>query len=192
MTRQTPTQLQPFIEARRIIGNSVRQGVRLVLDDARNPLTVLEVRHAAEQLLERRIDQSQIRVVLQELQTSGLVSARIETVEERLLRANGKPPRGYPATMYWYHGNRVPTRLVAEAIPGLTLELKPKARRKQGRPKGSKNKLKKTSGLVATSNSMTVEVSALIDEIVRLRTLELQAQISILEKKLAAIKSTLA
>lgn len=192
MNKQIPTQLQPFIEARRVVGNSVRQGVRLVLDDARNPLTVLEVRHATEQLLERRIDQSQIRVVLQELQTSGLVSARTETVEERLLRANGKPPRGYPATMYWYHGKRVPTRLVAEAIPGLTLELKKKIVKKQGRPKGSKNKSKISSGLVVTSNNATVEVSALIDEIVRLRTLELQAQISILETKLAAIKSTLA
>jgi hypothetical protein len=94
--------------------------------------------------------------------------------------------------MYWYHGKRVPTRLVAEAIPGLTLELKPKTARKQGRPKGSKNKPKISSGLVVTSNNVTVEVSALIDEIVRLRTLELQAQISILEAKLAAIKITLA
>jgi hypothetical protein len=113
-------------------------------------------------------------------------------VEERLLRANGKASRGSVATFYWTHGKRVPARTVAEAIPGLTLELKPKSKNKRGRPKGSKNKSKKTSGLVATSNSVTVEVSALIDEIVRLRTLELQAQVSILEKKLAAIKSTLA
>jgi hypothetical protein len=192
MTKQIPAQLQPFIEARRVVGNSVRQGVRMVLEDARQPLTVLEINRATEQLLERQIASSQISIVLQELKSSGLVSTRVETVEERLLRANGKAPRGYTATLYWYHGSRVPTRLIAEAIPGLTLELKPKAARKQGRPKGSKNKPKKTSGLVATSNSVTVEVSALIDEIVRLRTLELQDKISVLEKKLAAIKSTLA
>jgi len=192
MNKQIPTQLQPFIEARRVVGNSVRQGVRMVLEDARQPLTVLEINRATEQLLERQIVSSQISVVLQELKLSGVVSTRTETVEERLLRANGKPPRGYPATLYWYHGKRVPTRLIAEAIPGLTLELKPKTARKQGRPKGSKNKPKTSSGLVVTSNNATVEVSALIDEIVRLRTLELQAQISILETKLAAIKSTLA
>ena len=192
MNKQIPTQLQPFIEARRVVGNSVRQGVRMVLEDAKHPLTVLEINRATEQLLERKIVSSQISVVLQELKLSGVVTTRTETVEERLLRANGKPPRGYPATMYWYHGKRVPTRLVAEAIPGLTLELKPKTARKQGRPKGSKNKPKISSGLVVTSNNVTVEVSALIDEIVRLRTLELQAQISILETKLAAIKITLA
>jgi hypothetical protein len=192
MNKQIPTQLQPFIEARRVVGNSVRQGVRMVLEDAKHPLTVLEINRATEQLLERKIVSSQISVVLQELKLSGVVTTRTETVEERLLRANGKPPRGYPATMYWYHGKRVPTRLVAEAIPGLTLELKPKTERKQGRPKGSKNKPKISSGLVVTSNNVTVEVSALIDEIVRLRTLELQAQISILETKLAAIKITLA
>jgi hypothetical protein len=192
MNKQIPTQLQPFIEARRVVGNSVRQGVRMVLEDAKHPLTVLEINRATEQLLERKIVSSQISVVLQELKLSGVVTTRTETVEERLLRANGKPPRGYPATMYWYHGKRVPTRLVAEAIPGLTLELKKKTGKKQGRPKGSKNKPKTSSGLVVTSNNATVEVSALVDEIVRLRTLELQAQISILETKLAAIKSTLA
>jgi hypothetical protein len=192
MNKQIPTQLQPFIEARRVVGNSVRQGVRMILEDAKHPLTVLEINRAAEQLLERKIVSSQISVVLQELKLSGVVTTRTETVEERLLRANGKPPRGYPATMYWYHGKRVPTRLVAEAIPGLTLELKKKTGKKQGRPKGSKNKSKISSGLVVTSNNATVEVSALVDEIVRLRTLELQAQISILETKLAAIKITLA
>lgn len=192
MTRQIPTQLLPFIEARRTIGSSVRQGVKMVLDDAQQPLTVLEINRSTEQLLERHVDQSHIRLVLQEFQTSGLVSTRTETVEERLFRAKGKPPRGYLATFYWTHGTRVPARTVAEVVPGVTLETKPKAQRKSGRPKGSKNKPKKSSGLVGTSNVATVEVSALIDEIDRLRTLELQLQISILEKRLAAIKSTLA
>ena len=196
MTRQIPAQLQPFIEARRMIGNTVRQGVKMVLDDAKQPLTVLEIRRATEQLLERTIDPSHIRLVLQELQTSGMVSTRTETVEERLLRANGKASRGSVATFYWTHSNRVPARTVAEAVPGLTLELKTapkvKAKNTRGRPKGSKNKPKKTSGLVGTSTSMTVEVSSLVDEIVRLRTLDLQIQISILENKLAAIKKTLA
>ena len=196
MTKQIPTQLQPFIEARRMIGSSVRQGVKMVLDDAKQPLTVLEINRSTEQLLERHVDPSHIRLVLQELQTSGLVSTRVETVEERLLRANGKASRGYLATFYWTHSKRVPARTVTEAIPGVSLEYQSKiARRaggKVGRPKGSKNKSKISSGLVVTSNNATVEVSALIDEIVRLRTLELQAQISILETKLTAIKNTLA
>ena len=192
MTRQIPIQLLPFIEARRTIGSSVRQGVKMVLDDAQQPLTVLEINRSTEQLLERHVDPSHIRVVLQEFQTSGLVSTRTETVEERLFRAKGKPPRGYLATFYWTHSKQVPMRTVAEAIPGVLLEHRSKkAKGKAGRPKGSKNKSKKSSGLVGTSNAATVEVSALIDEIDRLRTLELQLQISILEKKLAAIKSTL-
>ena len=196
MTKQIPTQLRPFIEARRKIGSSVRQGVKMVLDDAKQPLTVLEINRSAEQLLERPIDPSHIRLVLQELQTSGLVSTRVETVEERLLLAHGKASRGYLATFYWTHGKRVPARTVTEAIPGVSLEhsskMAKRAKGKVGRPKGSKNKPKKTSGLVATSKGVSVEDSSLIDEIVRLRTLELQAQISILETKLAAIKITLA
>lgn len=193
---QIPNQLRPFIEARREVGKVVRQAVKDVLLMSTQPLTVLEIQRASERIAHRSVDNTHVRVVLAEFHTSGLVSTRTETVEERLLRANGKASRGYLATLYWAHGTRVPARTVAEAIPGLSLEYKAapkvKAKNTRGRPKGSKNKVKKTSGLVATSKSMTVEVSTLVDEIVRLRTLELQSKISTLENKLAAIKKTLA
>ena len=194
MKNKIPTQLAPFIDARRAIGHTTREGLKLVLDDAKQPLTVLEIRRATEQLVDRKIDGSQVRIILNELQNSGLVSTRTETVEERNIRANGNPSRGYNATLFWAHGKRVPARTVTEAIPGFVLQTKNKTRsisRGPGRPKGSKNKSKKTSGLVDSNFDVTVEVSAFIEKLVKHRTAELQARIEELENKLTVVKTML-
>ena len=194
MKNKIPTQLAPFIDARRAIGHTTREALKLVLDDAKQPLTVLEIRRATEQLIDRKLDGSHVRIILTELQNSGLVSTRTETVEERNIRANGNPSRGYCATLFWAHGKRVPARTVTEAIPGLVLQTKPRGRsipKGPGRPKGSKNKSKKTSGLVDSKIDVTVEVSQIVEQLIKYRTAELQARIAELENTLTVVKAAI-
>lgn len=176
-----PNQLRPFIEARRQTGENIRAAVRVVLDDAKQPLSVLEVQRATAQLLERSVDPTHIRIILKELSDAGLVSSRTETDQERLIRANGKSARGYVATLYWAHGGKVPMRTIAEVIPGVALENKPK--RGPGRPKGSKNKQKSKPGLASKSPVATDQLSDVLVSVLS----PLFARIEELENKLAAI-----
>ena len=177
-----PAQLRPFIEARQQIGENIRAAVRVVLDDAKQPLSVLEIQRGAAQLLERHIDGTHIRKILNELSDAGLVKFRTETDQERLIRANGKSARGYAATLYWSHGGKVPMRTVAEVIPGVALEYKPK-RGHGGRPKGSKNKPKVNPGLASKSPVATDQLSDVLVSVLS----PLFARIEELENKLAAI-----
>ena len=119
-----PVQLEPFIEARRARGKSTRDIVRFIVDATDVPLTALEVTNLAAQLNERVYDYNYITKILRELIADGLAISRIETNQERSIRANGRLVKGHNAALFLGTSTGrivVPTRTIGIAVPGVAL-----------------------------------------------------------------------
>lgn len=123
----------------------VRAGVRAVLEQARltgQPVTVLEV----QRQLERQgisYDLSYVRLALNEMVTAGKLCMRSETMEERLLRANGATPTSILAALY-FDGMTVPARTQVEVFPGVVLKGVDSSRERKTGKAGRKRKTGKT------------------------------------------------
>jgi hypothetical protein len=189
----------------------VRGLVLELLLGVEQPLTAREVRELAVQngLGDgyKTFDNSLVRALLGELIESGHVVTRVETVEERGLRAGGQRASGLPAAIYSARLPGVhtpPARTERVVVPGVylaTLEerkpRKPKSKRR-GRPPGSKNRPKPShdtavplpvfnvhSGPLSSPSGPVSSIELLVEQIVQERTAELTARLAKAERKLA-------
>jgi len=178
--RKLPEKLRSHIEQLQKDHELLLDLVALILEESEQPLTVVEITRLIEIKLNKTIDSNSVRVYLQKLGDANRVSCRIETSQERSIRAAGSKVRALHATLWWAPAGEVPERTITEAVPGIILS------DKSGRQPGSKNK--KSVELVEVVSEEQISknpvIDYLIDKIVSERT-------SSLQEELAATKSEL-
>lgn len=178
--RKLPEKLRSHIEQLQKDHELLLDLVAIILEESEQPLTVIEITRLIEIKLNKTIDSNSVRVYLQKLCDANRVSCRIETSQERSVRAAGSKVRALHATLWWAPAGEVPERTITEAVPGIILS------DKSGRQPGSKNK--KSVELVEVVSEEQISknpvIDYLIDKIVSERT-------SSLQEELAATKSEL-
>lgn len=132
--RQLPDKLRSHIEQLQKDHVLLLDLIALILEESNQPLTVKEVTRLIEIKLDKTIDSNTVRLHLQQLETNGKVSSRVETSNERSVRAAGQKVRALHATLWWAPAGEVPERTITEAVPGIILI------DKSGRRAGTKNK----------------------------------------------------
>jgi hypothetical protein len=189
-----PVQLEPFIEARRARGKTTRDIVRFIVDATDVPLTALEVTNLAAQLNERVYDYNYITKILRELMADGLAISRIETNQERNIRANGRLVKGHNAALFIGTSTgrvAVPTRTVGIAVPGVALGQRSDgiAYRYTHKTKAGKKTRASTrvlvSGLPSKPKAMTGDVAELLEQLIATRTEKLQSKLDRIARILA-------
>jgi hypothetical protein len=159
--------------------------VHAILVQQTQPLSVLEITELVSRETKRPYDETYVRLALKELQGASKVSSRKETIEERSVRGGGTGAhRSMRASLFWSPAGIVPTRTVAEAVPGLTL-FQPEAFTARKIYKYSSKKTQRehleaqlvdVTPAPTNSNSNAV-VDYLIEKMVAERTAELQREL---------------
>lgn len=92
-----------------------------ILTRVKQPMSVTEISEVLRQDYGLAQEQSILRKNLYALVSAGKVSRRVETEQERVLRAGGRSPRGYNAMLYTI-GRHVPARVATQIIDGYVLD----------------------------------------------------------------------
>ena len=174
----TPTFIRPsasFVET-----------VHSTLGRQTQPLSVLEFTEALSRESNHSYDETYVRLALKNLVNTGRASTRKETFEERKLRSKGSM-RTMRASLYWAPAGIVPTRTIAEAVPGLILgQIESFTHRKIYKyPAKKEVELIDATPIQPNSNAV---VDYLIEKIVAERTQEIQSQLDAANAKLAKLQ----
>lgn len=159
------------------------------------PLTAAEVQAAIRKMTGHVYDISYTGTALSEAVRYGTVVCRLETMDERVMRAGGRTPRGSLARMYWLAAKgEIPARTEAVAVDGIKLDTsgvsgawakrnaKPKKRVAKRKPYvAPKAKAK------ASASAPVNDANAILDAIIGQRVAALTAEIADLRDKLNAI-----
>lgn len=167
-----------------------------ILEESRQPLSNMEITEVVSRVRGRAYDQTQIRLSVKHLISAGRISGRKETDAERLVRSGGRVPSGNArsraAELFWAPAGTVPTRTVAEAVPGVTLydSSSTPARKIYKKYKPKRHALPAESvELVDVSTGPSNEViDYLIEKMVEERTVNLQRQLDEANAKLAKLQ----
>lgn len=182
--RKLPEKLRSHIEQLQKDHELLLDLVALILEESEQPLTVIEITRLIEIKLNKTIDSNSVRVYLQKLGDANRVSCRIETSQERSVRAAGSKVRALHATLWWAPAGEVPERTITEAVPGVILS------DKSGRQPGSKNK--KSVELVEVVSEEQISknpvIDYLIDKIVSERTSSLQEELAATKQELERLQ----
>lgn len=182
--RKLPEKLRSHIEQLQKDHELLLDLVAIILEESEQPLTVVEITRLIEIKLNKTIDSNSVRVYLQKLCDANRVSCRIETSQERSVRAAGSKVRALHATLWWAPAGEVPERTITEAVPGIILS------DKSGRQPGSKNK--KSVELVEVVSEEQISknpvIDYLIDKIVSERTSSLQEELAATKQELERLQ----
>lgn len=184
----TPAQLVPHLEKKIQVGRETRDLVEMILLDSTQPMTVIEIREKMKQL-GRRYDQAYIRMIVNELVAAGKISGRMETQNERFVRANHRAPRGNPGMLYFAPAGEVPARTEVSVVDGLILDSE--NRHAGGRRKKLKKLKKQRQAPVLIDSADRIDagsISNLIEILVQERTEELRAKLKAAETTIAQIR----
>lgn len=185
--RSLPAKLRVHIDKLKKDHMLLADLISLVLEESSQPLTVTEITKLIEIKLEKKLDSNQVRVYLQELEKAGRVSNRIESTEERTIRANGVKVRALHAHLWWAPAGPVPQRTVTEAVPGIILL------DTAGRKAGVKNKKNRAEDNLVTPESLsnTPVIDYLIDKIVNERTAAMREELDKTKEELEHLRKKL-
>lgn len=147
-SRHLPQKLREIVERRTEEHNTLVDLMLLLLEESTQPMTVVEIAALIEQKLGKRVDSNLARIYLQQLEKQGKVSRRVETSDERKIRANGSKVRALHAQLWWAPAGEVPARTITEAVPGIILT------DESGRKAGTPNKKKQKDEEVLVDNTM--------------------------------------
>lgn len=175
-----PEILVKLNEERHATKETLLEFIELTLTESQQPLTITELATKISQDLEKRYDPNTIRLLVKELHEQGKVSSRIESTDERRIRANGKKVRNLVATLWWAPVGEVPQRTITEAVPGVILT--DESGRKQG---VSSKKIKTMPSFVSdreTPETPTPLSNPIVDYLVE----------KLVEQRTAALKEELA
>lgn len=106
---KVPTQLRPNVAAKITMHETTYTAYKIILDETKQPLSFGELRVLAERRLGRAVNVLTGRVIIKRLIEEKFISSRIETDEERKIRAGGRLPRGVNGALY-FKGKSVPRR----------------------------------------------------------------------------------
>jgi hypothetical protein len=168
-----------------------------VLEKQTQPLSVTEITELVSRETQRAYDSTYIRLALKELSSAGKISHRQETAQERDIRGQGTATRSMRATLFWAPAGIVPSRTLAEAVPGVTL-FKPEtgtARKIYKYTSKKKQRQHLEAQLVDVTpvpvNNSNQVVDYLIEKMVAERTADLQAQLDAANAKLNKLQELL-
>lgn len=175
--------------------------ILVALEELQEPVSTLEMQ--AYLKAEAGIDLIDYRVkyALEQLVAARKVSARIETPEERKLRADGLHVSPKPA--YLFNSGTTPRpRTVAHVVEGYTLyDVAEGAKSRAGRPRKQKTvnvtkpigapDISRSSAPAPVSAPSNAAIDYLIEKLVADRTRELQAQLDEANAKLAQFRKLL-
>jgi hypothetical protein len=179
---KTNEKFAEIVKARRAQGKLNEKMILDIVKSTKQPLSLLEI---ATEFMRRRDSKAAspthfstyIKSVLSMYESQGLIVSRLETADERKIRANGHVPRGHVATLYMLASNGKARRTVTEALTGIKLKDTGYTGESLGTYKYKKNKSKKkkTQARSASTKQTDIEI--------------LQARIRELEAKLLAIQA---
>lgn len=164
-----------------------------VLAKQTQPLTAAEVQAAVRKMTGHRYDISYTGTALSDAVKIGTVVCRLETMDERVMRAGGRTPRGSVAKMYWLATKgEIPARTEAVAVDGIKLDTRGVSGAWANRNAKSKKRVAKRKPYVAPKAKAKASVpvndaNAILDAIIGQRVAELTAEIADLRDKLNAI-----
>lgn len=186
-TRHLPEKLRRIVDARTEDHKTLLDLVNLYLQEATQPLTAIEVAALIQQKLGRKTDPNIARLYLQQLEKQGLVSHRVETSQERKVRANSQKVRALHAQLWWAPAGEVPERTITEAVPGIILS------DKSGRQPGKKNKNVESIEIVEASipTSQNPVIDYLVNKLVEERTRSIQDELAATKEELNHLRKKL-
>lgn len=159
-TKHSP-QFEALLAQKRDVRLVTEQAITIVLDETKKPMTVIEITAAVKQLTGRHVDDAWLRKVLYEMVRLGRVTRRVETDDERALRAGGRRVRGYNAMLY-SAGTKVPARVDTTVVDGMPL-LDSTGIYGGGRKAGKKISKSKARPAKNTVKPVTVENPGLVE-----------------------------
>ena len=186
-TRHLPEKLRKLIEERSAQHRTFVDLIALFLEEADQPMTATEVSKLVELKLNKVVDSNIIRTHLQQLNEQGRVSHRVETTEERKIRADGKKVRALHAQLWWAPAGEVPARTKTEAVPGVVLT------DKSGRQTGTKNKKKvdEVELVDVSSTSQNPVIDYLVNKLVEERVRGIQEELDTTKEELDRLRKKL-
>lgn len=175
-----PEILVKLNEERHATKETLLEFIELTLIESEQPLTIIELATKISNDLGRHYDPNTVRLLVKELRDAKKVSARIESTDERRIRANGKKVRNLVATLWWAPAGEVPRRTVTEAVPGVILT------DESGRKRGSTGARKNLKDMfpnpsAAGENPLSAPnpiVDYLVEKLVAERTAALQEELN--------------
>ena len=173
-----------------------------ILKESKQPLSNMEITEIVSRIRDKAYDQTQVRLSVKQLIGAGRISARLETSEERALRANGRRPTGHErtrlATLFWAPAGVGPARTVAEAVPGVSLYdtastparkiYKYKTKRHAQAMQDAIGSIDKALDSQKPAGPSNEVIDYLIEKMVEERTVNLQRQLDEANAKLAKLQ----
>ena len=185
--RKLPEKLRKIIDERSAEHKTLVDLIALLLEESTQPMTAIEIARLIEIKLDKKVDSNIARVYLQQLEKQGRVSHRVETSQERKIRANNEKVRALHAQLWWAPAGEVPARTITEAVPGVILS------DKSGRQVGSKNKKKEDSVELVdvSSSSANPVIDYLVNRLVEERTRAIQEELATTKEELDRLRKKL-
>lgn len=186
-TRHLPEKLRTIVNKRTAEHKALIDLIAIILEESDQPMTALEITRLTEIKLDKKIDQSVMRTHLQELEVLGRVSCRVESTEERKIRANGGKVKSLHANLWWAPAGEVPKRTITEAVPGIILI------ESQGRKPGVKNKKTESKAKVVNNPpvSQTPVIDYLVNKLVEEKVRSIQEELNNTKEELERLRGKL-
>lgn len=182
-----------MLEAKQEKRIQTRAYVQGKLNDQLQPLTCTEIKLLIEKDTGRKIHDSFLRNILHEIVDLGGATVRIETDDERSLRANFKDPQGPNAALFFttiYGDETPPARDEIEAIPGVFLNAERSPYRRRRASAKAKAKIDSTKVVKPEPQPLST-IEALVEQLVSERTEKIRQELVEARAQLAAIRKIL-
>lgn len=155
------------------------------------PLTAAEVQAAIRKMTGHVYDISYTGTALSEAVRYGTVLCRLETMDERVMRAGGRTPRGSVARLYWLAAKgEIPARTEAVVVDGIKLDTSGVSgawAKRNAKKRVAKRKPYVAPKAKAKASVPVNDANAILDAIIGQRVAALTAEIADLRDKLNAI-----
>ena len=155
------------------------------------PLTAAEVQAAIRKMTGHVYDISYTGTALSEAVRYGTVLCRLETMDERVMRAGGRTPRGSAARLYWLAAKgEIPARTEAVVVDGIKLDTSGVSgawAKRNAKKRVAKRKPYVAPKAKAKASVPVNDANAILDAIIGQRVAALTAEIADLRDKLNAI-----
>lgn len=147
-----------------------------VLSTATQPLSVYETHVLASRESEHEFSDTHTRNALQLATEAGLLAARVETPDERALRAEGRPVGNQLSTLYQLATSPVAPRTVASPVKGVRLgdgsqfaDSRRRSRQRRRKPSAAARPVaKKAAPAPAPAASPATDVRMTVERLVQL------------------------
>lgn len=173
---RVPKQLAPFVETKLRARDENLSAVQLVIGGLREPASRSELRILTERATGVKMSEQTVISVLEELARRGEVFSRLESRDERSVRAGGNKKFSRGPLGHLYFGSKsVPDRVTTALVPGVVLgdgstetEVQRRARQRyQAKQKRRRARAKKQRRARRTSPARATNPVTAVEELVK-------------------------